>query len=387
MMRARIAFYAPLKTPDHPIPSGDREVARLMMAALETAGYEVELASRLISYQKRPSAEIGRERRLAAEAEATRLIDAWQGGAERKPDLWFTYHPYCKAPDWIGPRVAEALGIAYVTAEACRTRQGTDGDWIVSRRAVQAAVKGAAVNFCLKPSDRAYLETFVPDMETVVSLPPFVDLARIDAVREHAAYADHFANGHPLILGVGMMRPNAKLRSYELLAAALRRLPDLAWKLAIVGDGPMRGDVERLFAALPAGRVHFAGAVGQDEVLRWMRAADIMAWPGFSEAFGMVYLEAQACGLPVAALRTAGVPVVVEDGVSGTLTSEDDEAYAAALRGLLASEAKRRAYAAAGRRKVESMHDIASAAKVMRERIGALVPTGGTSATAGERFP
>lgn len=373
-MRARIAFYAPLKTPDHPIPSGDREVARLMMAALETAGYEVELASRVISYQKRPSAEIGRERRLAAETEAARLIDAWQSGAERKPDLWFTYHPYCKAPDWIGPKVADALGIRYVTAEACRTRQGTDEDWIISRQAVQAAVKSAAVNFCLKPYDRAYLESFLPDMGTVVSLLPFVDFGRIDAVRERAADADRFTHGHPLILAVGMMRPNAKFRSYELLAAALGRLPDLAWKLAIVGDGPMRGDVERLFSNLPAGRVHFAGAVGQDEVLRWMRAADIMAWPGFSEAFGMVYLEAQACSLPVVALRTAGVPVVVEDGVSGTLTGEDGEAYAAAIRDLLASEAKRRTYGAAGRRKVEDMHNIASAAAVMLERLGKLVP-------------
>ncbi len=376
-MPARIAFYAPLKTPDHPIPSGDREMARLMMAALETAGYEVELASRVISYQKRPSAELGRERRLAAETEAGRLIDAWQSGAERKPDLWFTYHPYCKAPDWIGPKVADAFGIPYVTAEACRTRQGTDEDWIVPRHAVQAAVRDAAVNFCLKPSDRAYLESFLPDMETVVSLPPFVDLGRVDAIRDRAPEAEHFAQGHPLILAVGMMRPNAKFRSYELLAAALARLPDLAWKLAIVGDGPMRGDVESLFSALPAGRVHFVGAVGQDDVLRWMRAADIMAWPGFSEAFGMVYLEAQASRLPVVALRTAGVPVVVEDHVTGILTAEDDDAYATALRDLLANETKRRAYGAAGRRKVETMHDITSAAAVMLERLGPLVPPGG----------
>lgn len=379
-MRTRVAFYAPLKTPDHPIPSGDREVARLMMAALEAAGYEVELASRVISYQKRPSAELGRERRRAAEAEAARLIGAWRSGAERKPDLWFTYHPYCKAPDWIGPKVADALDIGYVTAEACRTWQGNDEDWIVPRRAVQGAVKDAAVNFCLKPSDRAYLESFLPDMDGVVSLPPFVDLSRIDGVRERAPEAERLAQGHPLILAVGMMRPNAKFRSYELLAVALARLPDLAWKLAIIGDGPMRGDVERLFSTLPAGRVHFAGAVGQDEVLRWMRAADIMAWPGFSEAFGMVYLEAQACRLPVVALRTAGVPVVVEDGVSGTLTTEDDEAYAAALRDLLASESRRRGYGIAGRRKVETMHDIPSAAAVMLDSLGALVPPGGPPA-------
>lgn len=368
-MRAKVAFYAPLKTPDHPIPSGDREVARLMMAALARAGYEVELASRVISYQKRPSGEIGGERRHQAEAEAERLIEAWRCGAERKPDLWFTYHPYCKAPDWIGPRVSAALDIPYVTAEACRTRQGKDDDWAVARQAVQAAVRGAAVNFCLKPSDRDYLLSFLPDMETVVPLPPFVDLRRIDHVRERAGQAAGFSNGDPLIVAVGMMRPNAKLRSYEMLAAALDRLRDVAWKLAIVGDGPMRGAVETLFSAMEPDRVRFVGAIDRDDVLRWMRAGDIFAWPGFSEAFGMVYLEAQACGLPVAALRTAGVPVVVEDGVTGLLAEEDENAYAGVLRDLLADRPKRQGLGAAGRRKVEREHDIASAADVLRANL------------------
>jgi hypothetical protein len=50
-MPARIAFYAPMKPPDHAIASGDREIARLMVMALEAAGFEVEIASRFISYQ------------------------------------------------------------------------------------------------------------------------------------------------------------------------------------------------------------------------------------------------------------------------------------------------------------------------------------------------
>jgi len=370
----KIAFYAPLKTPDHHIPSGDREVARLLMAALEGAGHQVELASHVISYQKRPSAEIGKERRLLAQAEAGRLLEAWRHDAGRTPDLWFTYHPYCKAPDWIGPEVSAALKIPYVTAEACRTRQGTDEDWAITRQAVQAAVRGAAINFCMKPSDRAYLQSFLPDMERVVPLLPFVDLGKIDTVREKTGDAGRFSNFHPLIVAVGMMRPNAKFRSYELLAAALGGLLDLDWNLAIVGDGPMRGEVEALFSAVPTGRIHFAGAIPPDEVLRWMRAGQIFAWPGAGEAFGMVYLEAQACGLPVVAMRTAGVPVVVEDGVTGLLTTEDTEAYADALRDLLASGSKREALGAAGRRKVEQEHDIESAARLFRASLGRLLP-------------
>lgn len=369
----KIAFYAPLKTPDHPIPSGDRVVAQLLMAALGKAGYEVELASRVISYQKRPSAEIGAERRLEAEAEAKRLIDAWKGGVERGPDLWFTYHPYCKAPDWIGPQVAATLGIPYVTAEACRTRQATDEDWIISRQAVQAAVRQASVNFCLKPSDREYLQSFLPEMRTVVGLLPFLDLAEIDAVKNKPVEAEGFYRPAPLIIAVGMMRPNAKFSSYRLLAAALGRLADIPWNLVVIGDGPMRADIEALFASLPAGRILFTGALQPQEVLRWMRAGDLFAWPGFSEAFGMVYLEAQACGLPVAALRTAGVPVVVDENVTGFLTGESADAYAAALAALLTDPGARRQLGAAGRSKVERDHDIASAARLLASHLDPLL--------------
>lgn len=369
----KIAFYAPLKTPDHPIPSGDRIVAQLLMAALQRAGYEVELASRVISYQKRPSAEIGAERRLAAEAEAKRLIDAWTGGVERRPDLWFTYHPYCKAPDWIGPQVAARLGIPYATAEACRTRQATDEDWIISRQAVQAAVRQAAVNFCLKPSDREYLQSFLSEMSTVVRLLPFIDLAAIDAVKDKQVETEGFYTPAPLIVAVGMMRPNAKFSSYQLLAAALGRLAETPWNLVVIGDGPMRADIEALFAPLPAGRILFTGALQPAEVLRWMRAGDLFAWPGFSEAFGMVYLEAQACGLPVAAIRTAGVPVVVEENVTGFLTGESAEAYAEGLGTLLTDPEARRELGAAGRRKVERDHDIASAARLLASHLDPLL--------------
>ena len=52
----RIGFYAPLKAPDHPVPSGDRQMARHLMAALGAAGHGVELVSRLRSFAPRPGA-------------------------------------------------------------------------------------------------------------------------------------------------------------------------------------------------------------------------------------------------------------------------------------------------------------------------------------------
>ena len=102
----RIAFYAPLKWPGHPVPSGDRLLARMFVAALEAAGHEVLLASRLRTYEGRGDA--ARQARIAAvgAAFARRLIRRWQRPDAGAPDLWFTYHVYHKAPDHLGPCVA-----------------------------------------------------------------------------------------------------------------------------------------------------------------------------------------------------------------------------------------------------------------------------------------
>jgi glycosyltransferase involved in cell wall biosynthesis len=370
-MRPRIAFYAPLKPPNHPIPSGDREIARNLVKALSLAGFDPFVASEAIAYQKRPSAEFFAERRARCTAEAERLVAAWTAQPALIPRLWMTYHPYCKAPDWIGPAVARTFAIPYVTVEACRTRQDADADWAEGRAAVQASVRGAAVNFCLKPSDRAYLETVLPNMASVAPLRPFIDLADLP----DAACVDTSAvpGDGPLLLAVGMMRPGAKIASYRLLAEALAGLVERPWRLAIVGDGPGRAEVEALFA-FAAGRVRFTGAVDHAEVLGWMRSADLFAWPGVREAFGVVYLEAQASGLPVAALATAGVPVVVGDGESGLLAPEGDvAAYRAALARLVASTPERVRLGAGARARIARAHGLEAAAATLKTALMPLV--------------
>ena len=84
----RIAFYAPLKSPHHPIPSGDRRVARLLLVALRRAGHEVHVASRLRAFDG--EGDIRHQARIKnrAEALAKRYL---QRHGNRPPDLWFTY--------------------------------------------------------------------------------------------------------------------------------------------------------------------------------------------------------------------------------------------------------------------------------------------------------
>lgn len=369
-MSRTIAFYAPLKPPGHPIPSGDREIARNLIKALGLAGYEVTIPTEAISYQKRPSADLFRERRALCVAEATRLLETWARDPSGAPDLWFTYHPYCKSPDWIGPRVARALAIPYVTAEACRTRQATDADWADARAAVQAAVRQAAVNCCLKPSDWAYLESFLPDMTKVKLLAPFIDEGGIPALPLPKA------NVVPVILAVGMMRPGAKIESYRLLAEALAGLLEMPWGLVVVGDGPDRPAVEAMLA-FAGDRVTFTGALERDAVLARMRDADLFAWPGVREAFGVVYMEAQATSLPVVAFETAGVPVVVADGVGGLLAPEGDvAAYRRHLRRLISGPDERRRLGEAARRYVLERHSLKAAAATLRRALEPLLDKG-----------
>jgi len=363
--RPRIVFYAPLKPPDDPIPSGDREIARLMMTALSAADYDVEMPSRFISYQKQPDQTAFHGHREAGAGEAARLIRAWRE-SDRRPQLWFTYHPYCKAPDWLGPAIARALSIPYVTAEACRTFQGSDADWQDGRAAVQAAIRLAAVNFCLKPSDEAYLRSFLPDMRSVVPLRPFIDSHGWTVERPPTGPKALFPHAGPTLIAVGMMRPGVKTASYRLLAESLSGLEEQAWNLVIVGDGPERQKIETMFA-FARERVHFTGALSHSQALGWMQASDLLAWPGIGEAIGLVYLEAQALGVPIAACDTAGVANVVADGVTGLLAPEAGAAaFREVLLALLSSEGERRRLSTAGPAAIAAAHGIKSAAATLK---------------------
>ena len=83
--------------------------------------------------------------------------------ARRKPDLWFCYHPYYKAPDLIGPPLAAAWTIPYVTAEASYSRRRDDTGWAGLQSLVVDAVRQAAVNICFTKRDEMGLAASIPE--------------------------------------------------------------------------------------------------------------------------------------------------------------------------------------------------------------------------------
>ncbi len=340
MKPCRIAFYAPMKAPDHLVPSGDRRIGRLLMDALAAIpGVTVDLACHLRS--RDPSGEkAARFEALGARA-AEALLRRYAARPETRPDLWFTYHLYYKAPDWIGPRVAAALGIPYVVAEASLTSKHRTGAFATASAAVASALRGAAASLSLNPIDAAALARLVPGL-TQVPLTPFLDLAPYQAAAgaREASRADLAARwglspAAPWLLAVGMMRAGDKAASFRLLAEALRPLHDRAWSLLLVGDGPMRGDLEAVFAPLGA-RVRWLGALPETALPPVYAACDWLVWPAINEAIGMALLEAQAAGLPVIAGATGAIPTLIAEGETGFLTPAGDcAALTDRLRGAL----------------------------------------------------
>ncbi len=368
----RIAFYAPMKPPDHLRPSGDRRMANLLMQALRLAGQEVELASRFCS--RDGAGDPNRQARLAqlGAGMADRILRRFRARPVKElPACWFTDHLYYKAPDWLGPPVSRGLDIPYLVAEASVAPKRAGGPWDLGHRATLAALERASAVITLNPDDAACL----PETCPVRLMPPFLDPAPGRAAAgardtHRAVLCQRFAldPGRPVIAAVAMMRPGDKLASYRLLAAALARLPDSAWQLLIVGDGPARHEVEQAFAALAAPdgggrRVHFAGAVGERELPALLAGCDLLAWPAINEAYGMSLLEAQAAGLPVVAGRSGGVPTLIDSGETGLLSDPGDAAaFAADLQRLLSDPERRERIGRAALAKVAREHSLEQAA-------------------------
>jgi D-inositol-3-phosphate glycosyltransferase len=117
--------------------------------------------------------------------------------------------------------------------------------------------------------------------------------------------------------------------------------------VAFVGgpSGTGRNDPDgliQLAAALGiSGNVRLEPPCPQRDLADWYRAATIVVVPSYSESFGLVAVEAQACGTPVVAAAAGGLPTAVRDGVSGILVGEHDPAqYAKAIWSLISSPGK-----------------------------------------------
>ncbi|PID53836.1 MAG: D-inositol-3-phosphate glycosyltransferase [Micrococcales bacterium] len=201
-----------------------------------------------------------------------------------------------------------------------------------------------------------------PDRVTVIA--PGVDL---DVFRPGDRDADRAALGlRPdavVLLFVGRIQP---LKAPDVLVRAaaylLRDDPTLVDRLAVVVVGGPSGsglehpeDLADLARSLGltqhsdrADIVRFVPPQGRAELARWYRAADVAVVPSYNESFGLVAVEAQACGTPVVAADVGGLPTAVADGVSGVLVDGHDPRTWSCELGSLINDEPRRARLARG---------------------------------------
>jgi D-inositol-3-phosphate glycosyltransferase len=187
------------------------------------------------------------------------------------------------------------------------------------------------------------IRSYGADPERVAVVPPGVDLTVFQPTeRDEARQKIGYGTGR-LVLFVGRLE---RLKGVDIAIRALALLRDRQHddvRLLIVGEDSFDGDEsekERLrsFASRVGvrDRVDFLGSVAHHELPFFYSAADVCVMPSYSESFGLVALEAQACGRPVVGSDVAGLRSVVRDDVSGYLIEAHDPAtYAERIGRLL----------------------------------------------------
>jgi glycosyltransferase involved in cell wall biosynthesis len=369
----KIALYCPNKPLTHPHPSGDLVIAQGIHSALNRQGHDCR---EIVQFRARWFWKSFGGRLRACRAWAS----AWRAARSFDPRIWLTYHSYYKSPDVIGPWISKLRNIPYVIfqpmyATRRRKNSSTSMGFFLNRLALLHAAHVMVNN----RRDLEALGRVLPSQRITYLAPgihpeDFVcDPAGGRSVREKFA----IPAGRLVILTAARWREGVKTESFLYLLDALDRFRN-RWSdfiLLVVGDGPMEPWLrEKALARLP-GQVVFAGGAPRTEMVRFYSAADIFAFPGIGESLGMVFLEAQSCGVPVAALETAGVPQVVIHGETGLLAPMDGgERLAEALAFLAGNPMKREELGRNGARFVREARNLHRNYGELSEILNRLVP-------------
>lgn len=332
-------------------------MARNLLQLLTNDGVAPTLVSELRSFDKRGDAAVQADLMAQAEAELPALIA--RGSAEGWA-LWATYHSYYKAPDLLGPSVSAALGIPYVSFEATRANKRLGGPWDAFEHKAQAACEAADVLFHFTERDAVALRDHLKDGQQLVHLPPFLAQETLPEPVQPET---------PTILVAGMMRKGDKLASYRIISESLRHLTG-DWQVEIAGDGPCHEEVATLMAPYED-RVRFLGQLDAAEMARAYGRARVFLWPGVNEAFGMVYLEAQAHGVPVVAQERPGVRDVV--AADGLIADPAPEALAPAVLRVLNDDETHRQRAQSARDLVQAHHLLTAARRTVWDELNPLM--------------
>jgi D-inositol-3-phosphate glycosyltransferase len=269
-------------------------------------------------------------------------VARWMLVHDGVPDL---LHSHYWLSGWAGALLQEVLSVPLAISfhtlgrvkEATRA-PGEPRESLVRLAAETEVVARAGCVVALTPAEAADLiEHYQANPERICISPPGVDHSVFRPGDQERARARLGVGPGPLVAMVGRIQP---LKGADVAVRAIAQIEDA--RLLVVGgpSGPV-GDAElarlqEMAADLAPGRVQFLPPRPHADMACVYRAADVMIVPSRSESFGLVAVEAQACGTPVVASRVGGLAYAVADDHSGYLVAGHDPAdYAAALRRVL----------------------------------------------------
>lgn len=201
---------------------------------------------------------------------------------------------------------------------------------------------------------RELIDLYQAPLQQVEVVSPGVDLARFSPGDKALSRARLGFSGYPgsIVAFIGRIQP---LKAPDILVRALAELRTQPETIALIVGGPSGSGLDRPTALMElatslgvADRVRFLPPQAGDRLADVYRAADVVAVPSYNESFGLVALEAQACGTPVVAAAVGGLVTAVRDGVSGVLIDGHDPRDWAKVLGVLLESPTWRAELAAG---------------------------------------
>ena len=186
--------------------------------------------------------------------------------------------------------------------------------------------KGAKAVAAVSEHTRRLAKESYPGVDVRV-IPNGVDLRLLDP-------GEIALNDPPRVVFAGRFQPQKNPVQIVRTLAALR---ELAWECSLIGDGPLRGQVEAEIAACGLGeRIRLEGWVTPEEVLRRYARSDVLFMPSLSEGLPVAGVQALAMGLALVAGRAGGFVELVEEGVNGFLAdAAQPEGFERGLRRLL----------------------------------------------------
>ena len=259
----------------------------------------------------------------------------------------------------LGPRIRDATGIPFTVVA-----HGT-GEVLVpsrlpfARKALREVLEAADIVFTNSEFTQGHVDRITDGRAATVVLYPTVDTERFSlAVGGGHVREEHALGAQFVVLFVSRL---VKRKGADIAIRACAALEDDV-ALLVVGDGPERKSLERLTRELDAeDRVVFAGSVDEEDLPAYYASSDVFCMPcserfrGLdTEGFGIVYLEAQASGLPCIAGECGGSVEAVEDGLTGIVLKDSTaKAVASEIKKLLRDPALSAKLGAAGRQRVE----------------------------------